>query len=125
MLKMCSGWMKCKLQISNLIKTSKITFNQDLSNFSTMKKDKLLEIINKGFLEWNKYKGNVGDSTIDLSGIDLSYKDLRKIDFSNCLLKKANLQRCHLGDTNFQSSSATLINLNHAYLIQLILKTQI
>jgi len=81
-----------------------------------MQQDNLIEIINKGFEEWNAYKLQFGSTPIDLSALKLSCKDLRNYDFSNCILTNTNFQKSHLGNTNFQGVKANYANFRHAYL---------
>ena len=80
-----------------------------------MQKDKLLEIVKKGFQEWNNFRQVGSTIQLDLSGLDLSCKDLRNYDFSNCILTKTNIQKSHLGNANFEKSIATHANFRNSY----------
>lgn len=80
-----------------------------------MQQDKLLEIIKDGFRKWNSYRQQIATSQIDLSGLNLSCKDLRNYDFSNCILTRTNIQKSHLGNANFKNSIATQANFRNSY----------
>ena len=53
---------------------------------SQISKEEFLDVINKGFQTWNNYKKKLGKVIIDLSGLNLSKKDLRNYDFSKSVL---------------------------------------
>lgn len=80
-----------------------------------MQKDKLLEIINQGYQEWNKFRQSDLTYQVDLSGINLSCKDLRNYDFSYCILTKTNIQKSHLGNANFKKTIAIEANFRNSY----------
>lgn len=80
-----------------------------------MQKNKLLEIINLGFQEWNSFRQTAPSIQLDLSGLNLSCKDLRRFDFSNCILTRTNIQKSHLGYANFKKSIALNANFRNSY----------
>lgn len=80
-----------------------------------MQQQEILEIINCGFEEWNHFIEKTNSTSVDLSSMNLSCRDLRNYNFSNCILTFTNFNKSHLGNTNFNGVKANYANFKNAY----------
>ncbi|GCE09497.1 pentapeptide repeat-containing protein [Dictyobacter aurantiacus] len=76
-----------------------------------MANTELISLIKQSVQEWNKWREQHSDVTVDLSGADLSYTDL---GFAN--LSEVNLSEADLSETNLNGASLGFANLMGANL---------
>jgi len=79
-----------------------------------MENNKHINIFKKGVKEWNTWKRDNKSEMIDLSGIDLSERNLSGVDLSNVNLSKADLTEVDLSEANLSGSNLAKVDLPEA-----------
>lgn len=80
-------------------------------------REKILEMMRRGFLTWNDFREHSMPAMIDLSGVDFTeHGDLGRFNFTNINLRGCRFDQCGLLHTEFNNADLTGANFVGAVL---------